>query len=809
MKLFISILFLSSFLHANVIINEIMFNPSGNDDFEWIEIYNSNSNSISLDGWKLKNGIKFSFDSQHEIAGNGYLVLARNTSDFSFAYPHVKCAGNFKGKLSNKGEKITLVNSSGILVDSVTYDVDDTWPKITFNGGASLERIAAESPADSMADWLPSHNSSAWYLIETTLKIKRPIIKLATILKGNYTIDDFKITSINETNNLFPNGDFESGIPLIKVSSSYIAELTEKSHSGHYALQIQSTKNVGRIQLKLPNVFDKNSKYKLSFWIKIDGKINNLKLFVPGNKSEIIELDRERKFGGTPGTANSNAKRIPGPEISSLKHFPFFPQPDSQIIVKTILGSEDTNASVKLFYKKGLIGDFVSVSMQADITNKLCFSADIPALSKNEYYDYYVIAEMNNHFTRYPCEFDSPSTKRCYSLEIKNAPEIPVIAFWLNERKPGKRNFVSRNRYKLCDVAIKNKIYHGVKVRYRGAHSFRHGIKKAYNLKFGKWMRPDLFEKGEYESAAVLNAMAFDYSFMREKLSFELFRREGVPASDNFYVRGYKNGSLRGLFLLTERVNGDFLEKKNLNENGVIISPQNRKGFKPKACKIIYEADEVNGLALLKKLYKDLVPIPKRNIAELTIRKNNLLTNFFINKLMDFTAVNVIIQKHDGIVANFYAYCDANQEKWEMIPWDHDFTWGLSINGFHLNDNSISPFYGSRAHKQAVRNYVSPINDALFWPEIGTGAEITQDFRTQYLNTLTNIITEQLSSGKLENFVDTIVTSIQYEAELEIKMRHPRANSKATFETAINNLKSSMNSREEYLLRESKKLMSE
>ncbi len=80
MKLFISVIFISSFLNANVIINEIMFNPSGNDDFEWIEIYNSNSNSIPLDGWKLKNGIKFSFDSQHEIAGNGYLVLARNSS---------------------------------------------------------------------------------------------------------------------------------------------------------------------------------------------------------------------------------------------------------------------------------------------------------------------------------------------------------------------------------------------------------------------------------------------------------------------------------------------------------------------------------------------------------------------------------------------------------------------------------------------------------------------------------------------------------------------------------------------------------
>jgi len=802
MRYIIYIFLLTSFIHANVLINEIMFNPPGDDDFEWIELYNSDSNSVSLAGWKFKDGIKFEFDDQHEIAGNGYLVLARESSDFVSAYPHVKCAGSFKGKLSNKGEKIILENSSGEIADSITYDINKTWPRSAFNGGTSLERITFDTPAESMADWQPSHNSSAWYLVEKTLKIKRPQIKLATTQIGEYCIDDFKITSIGETNNLFPMGNFETGIPAMKSSRSYVTKLTEKSHSGKYALEIQSTKKVGRIKLKLLNVFDKKSKYKLSFWIKITTDINLFKLSVPGNQSVIIELNQERKFGGTPGAKNSNAKRIPGPVISSLEHVPFFPQPESAVTVNATVETATSNTKVNLYYKKGMTGKYVSVEMSSDITESNLFSAILPGISKNEYYDYYVIASLNDYSTRYPSEFDSPDIKRLYCLEIKNAPEAPVIAFWLNERKPGKRNFVSRNRYKSCDVAFNNNVYHDVKIRYRGAHSYRNGIKKSYNLKFGRWMRPALFNEGEYENAVVLNAMAFDYSFLREKLSFELFRRTGIPASDNFYVRGYKNGSLRGLFLLTERVNGDFLEKKNLNENGVIISPQNRKGFKPKACKIIYEADNIDGFDLLNKLYKDLVPIPPRNIIELTIRKNNLLTNFFINKLFDFTAVNVIIQKRDGIVANFYAYCDADEKKWQMIPWDHDFTWGLSINGFHFNDNAIGPFYGSRNHKQAVRNYISPINDALFWPENGVGADITKDFRTQYLNTITNIIAEQLSSGYLEEYVDMVVTSIQYEAELEIKMRHPHANAKATFETAINNLKSSMKFREEYLLRE-------
>ncbi len=101
-----SFLFLSTFCRANVIINEIMYNPAGDDDFEWIELYNSDSNSVSLDGWEFTDGIKFSFGLEHEILGNGYLVLARDPSAFTSAYPQVECAGDYQGKLSNKGEKI-------------------------------------------------------------------------------------------------------------------------------------------------------------------------------------------------------------------------------------------------------------------------------------------------------------------------------------------------------------------------------------------------------------------------------------------------------------------------------------------------------------------------------------------------------------------------------------------------------------------------------------------------------------------------------------------------------------------------------
>jgi|GEM_PF-3581170 len=822
-KSFLSFFLIAAFAQANVLINEIMYNPAGDDDFEWVELYNSDSNSVPLNGWKFTDGIKFTFNSEHDIPGNGYLVIARDPAAFTSAYPHVECAGDYKGKLSNKGEKIILKNSVGQIVDEVEYKVDGAWPQAVFNGGATLERVTFETPAKSMADWKPSHNNSAWYLVEKTLRIRRPQIKIKVTQPCQFIIDNFKITTMTGTKNLFLNGDFESEFPPLKFSSSYFLKSSKENHNGKTGLEVQAIKKSGRLKMFLPEVFDKYSRYRISFWVKPVSDFGMLKLYVSGNKPEIINLNYERKFGGTPGAPNSNFKSVSGPVISSLEHFPFFPQLNSDVTINTIVENATSNTEVNLFYKKGLTGEFSYLKMLANITNSTLFSTILKGLEKNDYYDYYVEASCNpplkgghdraggviqgENSTRYPCEFDFPNIKRCYSLEIKNKPEIPVVAFWLDEKKPGKRNLVSRGRYKSCDVAINNKIYHDAKVRYRGAHSFRHGIKKSYNLKFSRGMRPAIFDDFEYENGAVLNAMAFDYSFLREKLSLELFRRAGAPASDNYYVRGYKNGSLRGLFLFMERVNGDFIEKKALNENGAIISPERRKGFKPKACKIVYEKNNFDGLSLLEELYADLVPLPRRDINSLTIRKGNFITNFFIEKLINFTAVNVIVQKRDGIVANFYAYCDAHKKKWQMIPWDHDFTWGLSINGFHHNDRAISPFYGSRRHSQAVRNYISPINDALFWPEVGIGAEITENFRINNLTTITNIIAAQLTSGKLEEFVDSVATSIQYEAELEIKMRNPRGNSIQVFNAAIRNLKSSMKSREKYLLQECEKYL--
>ena len=58
-----------TFLAADVIINEIMYNPSSFDDRdEWIELYNRDLVPVDLAGWRFTRGIDFTFPA-YDAAG--------------------------------------------------------------------------------------------------------------------------------------------------------------------------------------------------------------------------------------------------------------------------------------------------------------------------------------------------------------------------------------------------------------------------------------------------------------------------------------------------------------------------------------------------------------------------------------------------------------------------------------------------------------------------------------------------------------------------------------------------------------------
>jgi hypothetical protein len=116
----LALLIITRTAHASssVQINEIAWmGTSVSANAEWIELYNPDSNPVDLNGWKLS-----STDGSPNIvlsgtiSGNGYFLLER-TSDSTL--PSITANQIYTGALSNSGEHLQLINSTGTIVDDV------------------------------------------------------------------------------------------------------------------------------------------------------------------------------------------------------------------------------------------------------------------------------------------------------------------------------------------------------------------------------------------------------------------------------------------------------------------------------------------------------------------------------------------------------------------------------------------------------------------------------------------------------------------------------------------------------------------
>ena len=151
-------LILPNFTIAGVVINEIAWmgtvpkegeSISAAANNEWIELYNSGNEEVSLGGWRLvsEDGMPDILLSG-SIAGNGYFLLERAHDDVVVSIPADLVYSYKNNALSNSGERLFLKNTSGIVVDEVNmaggWTVGDNDTKETMQKNADGEWITAK-----------------------------------------------------------------------------------------------------------------------------------------------------------------------------------------------------------------------------------------------------------------------------------------------------------------------------------------------------------------------------------------------------------------------------------------------------------------------------------------------------------------------------------------------------------------------------------------------------------------------------------------------------------------------------------------
>ncbi len=145
---------------AGVVINEIFADPSpvlGLPEKEFIEIYNSGADTVSIGDWTITDGsTKGTFPAGSKILPKEYKILCKSTDTAEFKPFGNVIALETIPSLNNSGDNISLMNADGDLKDNVNYT--DAWYRSNLKkeGGYALERINPYSPCNTANNWIAS-----------------------------------------------------------------------------------------------------------------------------------------------------------------------------------------------------------------------------------------------------------------------------------------------------------------------------------------------------------------------------------------------------------------------------------------------------------------------------------------------------------------------------------------------------------------------------------------------------------------------------------------------------------------------------
>lgn len=145
--------------YRDIVINEIMANEDaalGLPDFEYVELYNASSEAINLRGYTWSDRSRTVTLRAHIMEPGAYLILCPAAAESAFStYGHSMGLSPWT-TLVNSGDRLSLRNPAGELVDQVEYT--DAWYRDNAKrgGGWSIEQISPEVSCVYPLNWIAS-----------------------------------------------------------------------------------------------------------------------------------------------------------------------------------------------------------------------------------------------------------------------------------------------------------------------------------------------------------------------------------------------------------------------------------------------------------------------------------------------------------------------------------------------------------------------------------------------------------------------------------------------------------------------------
>jgi hypothetical protein len=483
---------------STVVINEIMYDPITDGDDEYVELYNRSGKALDLSGWKIQDGISFTFPANTTLGVGGYFVVGKNIERMRTNYPHLNAAnsfGDFDGSLSNGGERIALTrpeilistnasknletNTIYVVENEVTYGTGGRWGDWSHGGGSSLELIDPNSDNTYASNWADSDEThkGQWTKIEwrgildhgmTNFPPTNPSKSLHFFIEGagEMLLDNVEVIPDGGTN-VVSNPTFENGMKDWVAQGTHedtTLETTEGFQSNQ-SLHVRATGRgdtaSNRLRVKLNQGLTNGMIATLRAEVRWLKGNNECLLRLHGNYLEATGTIQPPANLGTPGLPNSRLIPNAGPVITRVIHNPAVPVATQMVNVFAQIGDPDRIALVRLNYRVDTNTNYVSIVMVYNGAGS--YSATIPGLPSGAGAAFYIEAvDTRGGRTSFP---DDAPARSCVVRfgDPTITSNFGKYRLWLTQQNINRWNVRDKSSNKPLDATF---VYNDYRVVY-------------------------------------------------------------------------------------------------------------------------------------------------------------------------------------------------------------------------------------------------------------------------------------------------------------------------------------------------------
>ncbi|MDP6525819.1 MAG: lamin tail domain-containing protein, partial [Kiritimatiellia bacterium] len=138
-------------------VTELMYNPAGSDEGEFIELHNHGAITLDLTSLALSDGVTFNFadGGVTNLPPGAYVLAVRDLAGFAARYDTnaLLVAGEYSGSLANGGELVTLAGPYDEEIISFTYNDNRDWPLAADGAGHALVPLSPDGQDTGTLDY--------------------------------------------------------------------------------------------------------------------------------------------------------------------------------------------------------------------------------------------------------------------------------------------------------------------------------------------------------------------------------------------------------------------------------------------------------------------------------------------------------------------------------------------------------------------------------------------------------------------------------------------------------------------------------